>query len=89
MAIPRRRVARRKLESNDGDGQRPADEGDRDMIVLDVKINPGNSGGPLCDKRGFVVGMVSAKTRGSATFDSYGLAIKAKSLRDFLRTNLP
>ena len=59
------------------------------MITLDVLINPGNSGGPLCDKRGNVVGMVTAKTSNGVSQDSYGLAIKAASLSTFLKSHLP
>ena len=59
------------------------------MITLDVLINPGNSGGPLCDKRGNVVGMVTAKTSNGFSQDSYGLALKASNLADFLKANLP
>lgn len=64
-------------------------ENTMDMITLDVLINPGNSGGPLCDKRGNVVGMVTAKTFNGFSQDSYGLAIKAASLKQFLQENLP
>jgi S1-C subfamily serine protease len=57
------------------------------MVLLDCRINPGNSGGPLCDKCGNVVGMVSAKFTGR-DLDSYGLALPATDLREFLAKNL-
>ncbi|HZZ71986.1 MAG TPA: trypsin-like peptidase domain-containing protein [Pirellulales bacterium] len=53
------------------------------MYLLDCRVNPGNSGGALCDNRGCVVGMVTAKTsRGDE--DSYGMAIPGATLIDFL-----
>jgi S1-C subfamily serine protease len=58
-------------------------------IITDCKVNPGNSGGPLCNTRGAVVGMVTAKSRISTHEDSYGLAIPADKLRAFLQENLP
>ena len=65
------------------------DEGTEGMCVLDVRVNPGNSGGPLCDVRGHVVGMVTAKSRGGYGVDSYGMAIPITPLREFLTQNLP
>jgi len=61
------------------------------MITLDLRVNPGNSGGPLCDQKGNVVGMVTAKTR-TNTFtneDSYGMAIPSPDLVKFLDAKLP
>ena len=60
-----------------------------EMYVLDLRINPGNSGGPLCDKSGEVVGMVTAKTIGGKTLDSYGMALPAAELRTFLEKHIP
>ncbi len=60
-----------------------------DLILLDCRVNPGNSGGPLCDKHGKVVGMVTAKSLASERVDSYGMALPAETLVDFLTTNLP
>jgi S1-C subfamily serine protease len=67
------------------------DELNDSMFVLSVKINPGNSGGPLCDTRGNVVGMITAKTRADflGAEDSYGLAIPAADLTAFLGQHLP
>jgi S1-C subfamily serine protease len=58
------------------------------MLLLDLRINPGNSGGPLCDNRGNVVGMVTAKTN-RILADSYGMARPAAELLKFLEQHLP
>jgi S1-C subfamily serine protease len=58
------------------------------LLVLDQRINPGNSGGPLCDARGNVVGIVTAKTTASAEMDSYGIALVAETLDRFLGRHL-
>ncbi len=71
-------------------GKLPDDSTDN-MMTLDLRVNPGNSGGPLCDQKGNVVGMVTAKTR-TNTFtneDSYGMAIPAPDLVKFLDKHLP
>lgn len=60
------------------------------MYVLDCTINPGNSGGPLCDKRGAVVGIVTAKTTNfQPGIDSYGMAVPAADMEKFLSEHLP
>jgi hypothetical protein len=63
----------------------------RNMLMLDLKVNPGNSGGPLCDARGDVVGIVSARTvfaPNSATpLESYGMAVTSKDIAAFLKAN--
>ncbi len=68
----------------------PGDANDQ-MFTLDMRVNPGNSGGPLCDQKGNVVGMVTAKTRTNAfsNEDSYGMAIPAADLAKFLDKHLP
>jgi S1-C subfamily serine protease len=58
------------------------------MLLLDLRVNPGNSGGPLCDNRGNVVGMVTAKTN-ALLEDSYGMARPANELLKFLEAHLP
>lgn len=58
------------------------------MLLLDLRVNPGNSGGPLCDNKGNVVGMVTAKTNRLAA-DSYGMARPAAELLKFLDQHLP
>jgi serine protease Do len=63
----------------------------RNMLTLDVKINPGNSGGPLCDSRGNVIGIVSARTAFAGNFgapiESYGLAVGSQDIVTFLKAN--
>lgn len=58
------------------------------MVLLDCRINPGNSGGPLFSRRGQVIGMVTAKI-GGVGVDSYGMALPADFLVDFLTRHLP
>jgi S1-C subfamily serine protease len=67
------------------------DDTNEQMIMLDLRVNPGNSGGPLCDQRGNVVGMVSAKTRANmfTNEDSLGLAIPSSDLVAFMEKFLP
>jgi S1-C subfamily serine protease len=59
------------------------------MYLLDCRINPGNSGGPLCDRQGRVLGMVTAKSSISQDVDSYGMAIPADVLAEFLQSHVP
>jgi thioredoxin-related protein len=59
--------------------------GTRNMLLLDLRINPGNSGSPLCDAKGNVVGIVTARGQvfpGGG--DSYGMALPAKEALAFL-----
>ncbi len=65
------------------------DKGRDGMYLLDCTVNPGNSGGPLCDKRGLVVGLVSAKTLGGDGVGSYGMARPTNVVADFLKEHLP
>jgi putative serine protease PepD len=51
------------------------------MIQLDAPINPGNSGGPVINAAKQVVGIVTAKARGS---EGIGLAIPIKTALDEL-----
>jgi S1-C subfamily serine protease/thioredoxin-related protein len=67
----------------------PADQTPAGMILLDCRVNPGNSGGPLCDARGNVVGIVTAKSLNSITADSYGMARPVDQIGDFLKKHLP
>lgn len=64
------------------------EQGTKNMLLLDAKVNPGNSGGPLCDAAGNVVGMVTAKSFTGRNIDSYGMALPAAELEDFLRKHL-
>ncbi len=66
-----------------------AEQTDNGMILLDCRINPGNSGGPLCNPRGEVIGVVTARSLASAEVDSYGMAVPGSSVRDFLERVLP
>lgn len=59
------------------------------MVLLDCTVNPGNSGGPLCDSYGNVIGMVTAKSLSSYDTESYGMALPADKLKDFLLRHLP
>jgi S1-C subfamily serine protease len=65
------------------------DPTNEDMYLLDLRVNPGNSGGPLCDAKGNVVGMITAKTGNFGFEDSYALAIPAADLIKFLDLHLP
>jgi S1-C subfamily serine protease/thioredoxin-related protein len=63
--------------------------GNENKLVLDAKVNPGNSGGPLLDANGGVIGIVSAKSFGGfGPIESYGLAIPAPVVEDFLKKSL-
>jgi S1-C subfamily serine protease len=62
---------------------------DEGMLLLDCRINPGNSGGPLCNARGEVVGIVTAKSYSDQELDSYGLAIPSSRIIEFLGQHLP
>lgn len=59
------------------------------LLLLNCLVNPGNSGGPLCDRYGNVVGMVRAKISGMQGGDSYGQAIPASALIEFLAKHVP
>lgn len=62
--------------------------GNDHKLVLDAKVNPGNSGGPLLDSYGAVIGIVSAKSFGFGQIESYGLAIPAPAVEEFLKKHL-
>ncbi|MBW3600522.1 MAG: S1C family serine protease, partial [Planctomycetes bacterium] len=66
----------------------PEANGDN-MYLLDCRVNPGNSGGPLCNERGEVIGMVTAKSGISQDVDSYGMALPADLLQSFLERAVP
>ncbi len=65
------------------------DKGRDGMYLLDCKVNHGNSGGPMCDRRGQVVGLVSAKTTVGGDTDSYGMALPPDTMANFLKANVP
>jgi S1-C subfamily serine protease len=64
------------------------ERGTGQMLLLDVKVNPGNSGGPLCDPAGNVVGVVTAKSVGGFGVDSYGMAVPARDVEEFLKKHV-
>lgn len=58
-------------------------QGDVALYQISAPIQPGNSGGPLFDKKGNVVGVVSAKHEGA---ENVGYAIKAMYLRNLVES---
>ncbi|HEY2148180.1 MAG TPA: trypsin-like peptidase domain-containing protein, partial [Pirellulales bacterium] len=79
----------RDMKSATGTISAPPDKSRDGMYLLSCIVNHGNSGGPLCDKRGQVIGLVSAKTSSYGGNDSYGLALPPKPIVDFLKRKLP
>lgn len=77
------------LKFTDGSVSALPDPSNEEMYLLDLTVNPGNSGGPLCDRRGNVVGMITAKTGNFGFEDSYALAVPAADLLKFLDQHLP
>ena len=59
------------------------------MLLLDCTVNPGNSGGPLCNRHGYCIGMVTAKSGSSQNVDSYGMARPAAELEKFALAKIP
>ena len=66
--------------------------GDERFLQVDAPIQPGNSGGPLLDRRGNVVGIVTATLNQVETFHSSGVvpqnvnyALRTEFLFDLLR----
>lgn len=66
----------------------PSDITDR-MLVLDSELPVGSSGGPLCDRRGFVVGIASPTTIKAALLDTYGQATPLSDALPFIKQNIP
>jgi S1-C subfamily serine protease/thiol-disulfide isomerase/thioredoxin len=58
--------------------------GTRNLLLLDLRINPGNSGSPLCDAKGNVIGIVSARSQFPVAAESYGMALPGKAIQQFL-----
>ena len=78
------------LKLTKGSISAPPDKELGGMYLLDCKVNHGNSGGPMCDMRGMVVGLVSAKSRlGTKDEDSYGLALPPNVIAKFLSAHVP
>jgi len=65
------------------------EEANKGLILIDAIVNPGNSGGPMCDGRGAVIGMITAKTRTSGDVDtSYGMAIPGDTVLKFIKQHV-
>lgn len=58
-------------------------QGDVALYQISAPIQPGNSGGPLFDKKGNVIGIVSAKHSGA---ENVGYAIKTTYLRNLIES---
>ncbi len=58
-------------------------QGDVSLYQISAPIQPGNSGGPLFDKKGNVIGIVSAKHEGA---ENVGYAIKTSYLRNLIES---
>lgn len=58
-------------------------QGDVTLYQISAPIQPGNSGGPLFDKKGNVIGIVSAKHTGA---ENVGYAIKTLYLRNLVES---
>ena len=58
-------------------------QGDVALYQISAPIQPGNSGGPLFDKKGNVIGIVSAKHAGA---ENVGYAIKTVYLRNLIES---
>ena len=58
-------------------------QGDVALYQISAPIQPGNSGGPLFDKKGNVIGIVSAKHSGA---ENVGYAIKTMYLRNLVES---
>lgn len=59
-------------------------QGDVALYQISAPIQPGNSGGPLFDKKGNVIGVVSAKHAGA---ENVGYAIKSLYLRNLIESS--
>ena len=58
-------------------------QGDVALYQISAPIQPGNSGGPLFDKKGNIIGVVSAKHAGA---ENVGYAIKSSYLRTLIES---
>ena len=58
-------------------------QGDISLYQISAPIQPGNSGGPLFDKKGNIIGVVSAKHAGA---ENVGYAIKSSYLRNLIES---
>lgn len=60
-------------------------QGDVSLYQISAPIQPGNSGGPLFDKKGNVIGVVSAK---HADAENVGYAIKSIYLKNLINSSV-
>ena len=58
-------------------------QGDVSIYQISAPIQPGNSGGPLFDKKGNVIGVVSAKHNGA---ENVGYAVKTSYLKNLIES---
>lgn len=58
-------------------------QGDVSLYQISAPIQPGNSGGPLFDSKGNIIGVVSAKHKGT---ENVGYAIKTSYLRNLMES---
>lgn len=58
-------------------------QGDVSLYQISAPIQPGNSGGPLFNKKGNIIGVVSAKHAGA---ENVGYAIKSSYLRNLIES---
>lgn len=58
-------------------------QGDVSLYQISAPIQPGNSGGPLFDKKGNIIGVVSAKHAGA---ENVGYAVKSMYLRNLIES---
>lgn len=60
-------------------------QGDVALYQISAPIQPGNSGGPLFDRKGNIIGIVSAKHSGA---ENVGYAIKSSYLRNLIESSV-
>lgn len=61
-------------------------QGDVSLYQISAPIQPGNSGGPLFDGKGNIIGIVSAKHKGT---ENVSYAIKTSYLKNLMESSIP
>ena len=61
-------------------------QGDVSLYQISAPIQPGNSGGPLFDSKGNIIGIVSAKHKGT---ENVSYAIKTSYLKNLMESSIP